>query len=138
MCESLGVSRAAYYDWAGRSPSPQQQHRELLSVVIRFIQEEVKHRYGSPRMDWELQARGYACSLNTVAERMRTNGLAARGRRKYRHTTDANHPRPVAANLLERQFEPGAINRRWRGILPSSRPSKDGCTWRRWRIEGRV
>jgi putative transposase len=113
MCATLGVSRAAYYAWVTRSPSAQRQHRELLLVVIRFIHDEVRQRYGSPRMFRELRARGYACRLNTVAGLMRANGLAARGRRKYRCTTDSNHRFPVAENLLDRPFEPGAINRSW-------------------------
>ena len=113
MCANLGVSRAAYYAWSVRSPSAQQQTREMLLVVIRLIHDEFKQRYGSPRMHAALQSRGYMCSLNTVAEQMRANGLTARGRRKYRCTTDSNHPLPVAENLLDRQFEPGAINRNW-------------------------
>ena len=113
MCVNLGVSRAAYYDWSVRSPSVQQQVREMLLVVIRFLHDEFQQRYGSPRMDRELLARGYPCSLNTVAQLMHENGLAARGRRKYRCTTDSNHGLPVAENLLDRQFEPGVINRHW-------------------------
>ena len=113
MCVNLGVSRSAYYDWSVRDPSAAVQYREMLLVVIRFIHDEVKQRYGSPRMYRELLARGYECSLNTVTQLMRANGVAARGRRKYRCTTDSNHALPVAENLLDRQFEPGAINRHW-------------------------
>ena len=32
--------------------------------------------------------------------------------RKFRHT-DANHDLPVAANLLERAFDPAAANEAW-------------------------
>jgi len=113
MCATLGVSRAAYYDWSVRSPSAGEERRDLLLVVIQFIHNEYKRRYGSPRMYHELLARGYDCSLNTVAKLMSDNGIAARVRRNYCRTTDSNHPFPVAANLLDRQFEPGAINRNW-------------------------
>jgi putative transposase len=113
MGTSRGVSGAASYARVDRSPSAQQRHREFLTVVIRFIHEEVKQRSASPQMYRELKAHGYECRLNTVAELMRVNGIAARGRRRYRHTTDSNHPRPVAETLLDRRFEPGAINRRW-------------------------
>src|SRR5207247_6823061 len=41
---------------------------------------------------------------------MRQHGLAAKATRKFRYTTDSNHDRPVAANVLDRQFEPAAPN----------------------------
>jgi transposase InsO family protein len=44
---------------------------------------------------------------------MRREGIAAKTKRKFRVTTDSNHDRPVAENVLDRQFEPGAPNRAW-------------------------
>ncbi len=38
---------------------------------------------------------------------------AAKTARKFRHTTDSNHDLPVAANLLERAFDPAAANEAW-------------------------
>ena len=113
MCTRLGVSRTAFYDWTGRSPSEREQYRGLLGVVVEMIHREVRERYGSPRMHRELLARGYECSLNTVAGIMRERGIVARIRRKHYRTTDSDHPRPVAQNLLDRRFETGAIDAVW-------------------------
>jgi transposase InsO family protein len=44
---------------------------------------------------------------------MRAHGIAARTKRKFRSTTDSNHDRPVAADVLGRQFEPTAANQAW-------------------------
>jgi putative transposase len=44
---------------------------------------------------------------------MRRQGIAAKTKRKFRCTTDSNHDRPVADNLLDRQFEPTAVNQVW-------------------------
>ena len=44
---------------------------------------------------------------------MRREGIAAKTRRKFRCTTDSNHGRPVAENVLDRRFEPEAPNRAW-------------------------
>ena len=44
---------------------------------------------------------------------MREAGIAAKTKRKFRQTTDSNHPHPVARNLLDRQFDPLAPNERW-------------------------
>ena len=48
---------------------------------------------------------------------MRSNGLRARWRRKFMHTTDSRHALPVAANVLARQFNPQAPNRAWVGDI---------------------
>ena len=44
---------------------------------------------------------------------MRQHGIAAKTKRKFRCTTDSNHALPVADNLLDRQFEPVAVNQVW-------------------------
>ncbi len=113
MCRVLRVSPGGYYDWRGRPQSPTGQGREALVISIKAIHGEVKARYGSPRVHAELVARGSPCCVNTVARLMRTHGIAAKTRRKFRCTTDSNHGRPVAENLLNRQFEPVAANHAW-------------------------
>ena len=44
---------------------------------------------------------------------MRKEGLKARGARKFRATTNSKHALPVAANVLERNFNPSAPNQVW-------------------------
>jgi transposase InsO family protein len=44
---------------------------------------------------------------------MKTNGLVARPRRKYVHTTDSDHNWQVADNLLNRQFFATRPNEKW-------------------------
>jgi len=48
---------------------------------------------------------------------MHEAGLKAKGRRKYKPTTDSNHSLPVAPNLLERDFCVEAPNRVWTGDI---------------------
>lgn len=113
MCVVLDVSPGGFYDWRRRPPSLGQQRREALVAGIETIHREMKARYGSPRIQAELVARGESCSVNTVAKLMRRQGIAAKTKRKFRCTTDSNHARPVAENLVDRQFEPGAADRTW-------------------------
>ena len=113
MCAELGVCRAAWYAWRARPTSQAEQYRDLLAVVIGQVHDEVRHRYGSPRMHRELLARGYECSLNTVAGIVRECGISARRVRRFCRTTDSKRAMPVADNVLERRFEPGAIDRVW-------------------------
>ena len=113
MCRVLAVSPGGYYDWRGRPANAKMERREALVAAIQAIHGQVKARYGSPRLHAELVARGLPCCVNTVARLMREHGIAAKTKRKFRLTTDSNHDRPVAENVLDRQFEPEAPNQAW-------------------------
>ena len=113
MCEALEVSASGYYAWASRPDRPTEAWRRELIGAIEEIHAEVKQRYGSPRMTAELKARGYGCSENTVAELMREHGIRARAPRRFVRTTDSGHRRPVAPNVLDRDFDPDGPNESW-------------------------
>jgi transposase InsO family protein len=114
LCQALGVCSASYYAWRQRPGSAGQQRRHSLLVEIRAIHAQFKGRYGSPRIHAELVARGHHCCVNTVAQLMQKAGIAAKTARKFRGTTtDSNHDRPVAQNLLDRQFNPSQANEAW-------------------------
>ncbi len=82
-----------------------------MVVAIKAVRAEVKARYGSPRIHAEVVARGRPCCVDTVARLMRQNGIAAETRRKSRVTTDSNHGRPAAEDVVDRHFEPAAADR---------------------------
>ena len=133
LCETLDVSPAGYYAWRDRPASARERRRDTLLVEVRAVHAEVKARYGSPRMHAELAARGRDCCVNTVAQLMRGNGIAAKAARKVRCTTNSNHDLPVADNLLDRQFDPESPTRRGWRTSASSRRARAGCTSRSWR-----
>ena len=97
----------------GRAPSARARADIKLGVEIAAIHAESRQRYGSPRVQAELQARGHRPSRKRVARLMRQQGLAARRRRRFRVTTDSNHARPVATNVVARQFTTAAPNATW-------------------------
>jgi len=114
MCQVLGVSSAGYYAWIDREPSAADKRREELADEIRTAHADVKRRYGSPRMHAELNARGHACSVNTVAKIMKGLGIQAISHRKFRVcTTDSNHEFPVAANVVDQDFTASKPNEVW-------------------------
>jgi transposase InsO family protein len=113
MCPVLAVSPGGYYDWRGRPKSDRSRKCEALVVAIEAVHSEAKARYGSPRVHAELVARGVACCVNTVARLMHEHGIAAKTKRKFRCTTDSNHDRPTAENVVDRQFRPEAADRTW-------------------------
>ncbi len=61
-------------------------------------------------MTAELNARGHACSANTVARLMREHGIRAKAPRRPDRTTDSRHGLAVADDLLARDFDPPGPN----------------------------
>ena len=113
MCQVFEVTPGGYYGWRGRPASAPARASEALVGAIKEVHGEAKARHGSPRIHAELVARGKPCCVNTVARLMREHGIAAKTKRKFRCTTDSNHGRPVAENVLDRGFEPEAADRAW-------------------------
>ena len=75
-----------------------------LLVHIKAVFSEMKSAYGWPRIWRELQARGIRAGKERVRRLMKAHGLRARGKRKFKATTNSAHDLPVSPNLLERQF----------------------------------
>jgi putative transposase len=117
LCEVVGVSRSAYYAWRRSAPSAREQANERVLAEIRAIHVENEARYGSPRMLDELRGRGHEVGKHRVARLMRENGLWARIRRRFRHTTDSRHKLPIAPNLLGQRFTATAPNQAWVGDI---------------------
>jgi putative transposase len=104
MCRVLEVSRAGSYAWRARPLCARRQTDQLLTEKIHGIQTDVQRRYGSPRVQRELQARGFAAGKHRVARLMREAGVLAITPKRYRVTTNSAHHEPVAPNLVARQF----------------------------------
>lgn len=112
-CRVLGVSRSGYYAWRSRGESGHAREDRRLSVLVRESHERSRQRYGSPRIHAELVARDEHVSRKRVIRLMQQEGLRGRVRRRFKCTTMSKHDRPVAANLLDRQFEAERPNHRW-------------------------
>ena len=113
ICRLLEVSKSGYYDWKKRPKSQRRIDNEVLLIEIRRVFVENDENYGSPRV-WDASKKGnIPCCENRVARIMRSNGLAAIQRRKFKATTDSKHNWPVAPNLLERKFSIDESNKIW-------------------------
>ena len=65
----------------------------------------------------ELRDRGHAAGKHRVARLMRENGILARVRRRFQHTTDSQHKLTIAPNLLAQCFTATAPNQAWVGDI---------------------
>ncbi len=113
MCNVLGVSSSAYYEWEREQESQHEKRDAELLVLVRRIFVDFRGRYGAPRIHDKLAAQGISVSRKRVARLMREAGLKAKSRRKYKATTDSNHSLPIAPNLLKRDFEVDRPNAVW-------------------------
>jgi transposase InsO family protein len=84
-----------------------------LVVEIKAAHEAGRANYGSPRVHEELRARGRRVGKKRVERLMREQGIVARKKRRFRKTTDSNHPHPIAPNVLERDFYFELPNAAW-------------------------
>jgi putative transposase len=115
LCRCLRVTRSGFYAWQRRRESTHARDDRRLKVLVRVSFEESKHRYGSPRIHEDLIEQHEHVSRKRVVRLMQEDGLVARLRKRYKLTTMSDHDQPVAANLLDRQFEADAPNQRWVG-----------------------
>lgn len=118
LCDALGVSVSGYYAWRSREPSQQQQSNVTLLKAIRAAYQAGRGLYGSPRIHAALRQQGIVCSRKRVARLMRQHAIRSRRRPQRRvHTTDSQHARPLAPNLLQRDFSAEAPNEKWVGDI---------------------
>lgn len=114
LCEVLDVSASGFYEWRGRQPSKRAVANDKLIGLIRQSFEASDRTYGSRRVWRDARAWGERCGIHRVARLMRAAGLAAR--RKRRRSPQDTGVRPehsIALNLLQREFEADAPNKKW-------------------------
>jgi putative transposase len=104
LCRVVGVAASGFYAWLRRGPSQRERQDRSLAEQIAAVFAASRRTYGSPRVHAELRAEGIRVSRKRVARLMREGGLAATIRRRFPRTTNSDHGRPVAPNLLEQKF----------------------------------
>jgi transposase InsO family protein len=117
LCRCLGVTRSGYYAWRARPAAARHRRDAQLLRRLRLVHAESRGTYGRPRLHRALQAQGETVGAKRVARLMRHAGLMARGRRRYRVTTDSARAYPTAPNQLARRFTPRQLNRVWAADL---------------------
>lgn len=75
--------------------------------------EEFEARYGSRRIADELNALGYPCSTNYVADIMKSRQIKARNGKGFNYGRHALSMVNVSENLLWRDFKSGKPNEKW-------------------------
>lgn len=116
LCELMGVSKSGYYAWCNRHPSKRDLENARLKSEIRVVHAESRGTYGSPRVYQELRKRGRV-GRHRVTRLMAEEGLQGCRPRRFRRTTDSEHDRPVAPNILKRDFQAAGPDQKWVGDI---------------------
>lgn len=111
VCRLLGVSRSGFYEASKRAEAPASICPVTVQLKASFAASGGS--YGSRPLRKALHAKGMEIGIYKIRRMMRANGLRSAWKRKFVHTTDSKHDLSVAENVLNRQFEPEAVNTAW-------------------------
>lgn len=105
MCRVLQVSRSGFFTWRARGRPPRADTDAQVREDMRAAHRDSRRLYGRRRLTHALREQGYCINPKRVRRLMREEGL--RGVRKGRfvpRTTDSQHSRAIASNVLARRF----------------------------------
>jgi len=123
LCQSLSVSRSAYYAWRQDGACARQRDDNRLRPMIRGIFREHRRRYGARRMAVELAARDLQagarpCGRRRIRRLMDEMELVAIQPKSFKpRTTDSRHGLGYSPNLLLDAPPPDRVNQLWVGDI---------------------
>jgi transposase InsO family protein len=118
VCETLGVSRSAYYGWQSDEPGECEREAASLARRVAAIFHRHRRRYGARRIAAELLDEGVVCSPRRVAAALKTLGLRAIQPRSFvPRTTDSRHRLGYSPNLILGAPDPAGVDQLWVGDI---------------------
>lgn len=109
----MHVSSSAYYAWLKGHERARHQEDKQLAQTLREEFAKSRQTYGVPRLQQVLRKSGKNHGKTRIKRLMQQEGLKPKAARRFKVTTDSRHSKPVAENLLARQFNPLAANVAW-------------------------
>ena len=113
MSRTLDVSASGYYAWIKRPPSRHSREETRLEVEIKASHKRTRQTCGPERLQRDLAAHGVQVGVCRIRRIRKKLGIRCKQTKKYTVTTDSRHILPVAANLLDQQFEAATPNSVW-------------------------
>jgi putative transposase len=118
ICETLNLSRSAYYHWLQHEPSSREEEDVQLAMSVRTTFYKHKRRYGTRRIRSELADQGSRCGRRRIAKLMKNQKLRAIQPKSFvPKTTQSRHTLGYSPNLLLEEPEPTTINQLWVGDI---------------------
>lgn len=122
MCKKLNISRASYYKWLHRVPSPREfENEEVLKAVLE-VSDELHNLYGSYKMTEAVNKKlEKKYNQKRIARLMCVNDIQSVLRRKKRKIYVKSSPEVAAENILNREFEATRPNEKWCADITETR-----------------
>ena len=109
MADALAVSKSGFFAHQRKGERPRAQQDNQLSQAIEPIFVASRKTYGSPRIMHALRRSGWRCGKNRIARLMRSRGLRARQKRRFRaQTTRSDHKLAGGAKLAGQDPQTGS------------------------------
>ncbi len=113
MSRAMGVSRSGFNKWLNRPETPRAQRKAEYTQRVMDTYQEFEAAYGAPRITEELNALGFSCSENYIANIMAEQGIRARNGKGFKYSRHSLAMNNVSDNLLWRDFHAEKPNKKW-------------------------
>ena len=104
LCRFMTISRSRYYDWLNAPKTEREKGNEQLLDILTTLFQKGRGTYGTRRLKKEFAKLGYVVSRRRIGRLMTQAGLSCKTKKKFKATTDSKHTKPIAPNLVDRQF----------------------------------
>ncbi|QEW07620.1 IS3 family transposase [Nitrincola iocasae] len=115
LCQVMGVSRSAYYDWQKRPGKLIPAEGLTLRRRMKKLFKRSRSSLGSREMLKKLRGEGFKIGRYRVRKLMEQMNLIVHQRVAYKVTTKRKFSDAVADNLLNQNFNPTGPNQVWAG-----------------------
>lgn len=111
LLQAAALARSTFFYHQARIQGPDPQ--EAIKAAVTEIFEKNHGRYGHRRVHTEMVKQGWTVAKKTILKLMRSLNLVCKVRRKKRYNSYQGGQGRVAPNVLNREFEADAPNRKW-------------------------
>ncbi len=113
----MKVTRSCYYHWLTRPKTKREEENEELIDQLKILFKRGRGTYGTRRLKNRFAEQGITVSRRRIGRLMIQAGLWCQTKKKFKVTTDSKHNKPIAPNLLERQFTASQADRYYVGDI---------------------
>ena len=113
----MKVSRSRYYQWLKSPKTKREKENDQLIEMLKTLFEKGRGSYGTRRLKHRFAEQGIIVSRRRIGRLMVQAGLWCKTKKKFKVTTDSKHNKPIAPNLLERQFTVSQADRYYVGDI---------------------
>ena len=125
MCRVFQVSPSGYYERLSRPPSSHSLGDDKLRPKIKAAFKKGRKNYGTRQIKNELKKQDTSVSRRRIGRLMKEENLHCQTKRKFKATTDSKHDKPIAPNLLDREFTVNEPNTAYVGDITYI-PTREG------------